>query len=631
MKKITFLLLLVFISQWSISQIYTIDDTDMTPFEDISATGTALGLIDDGEANVTLPFTFEVDGQSSTDVRIGNNGGILFAVTDGNVPFTNATLIPQDPALIAPFWDDIDDNMGDVFWEVLGTAPNRRFIVQWNDRSHFNNIGSSTFQAILFEGSNDVLFVYEDVLFEDAQFDNGASATIGVASINDIAQYSFNTPSLGGVNAIRFTPIIPPAEITCPDDIEVNVDQMTILFRQPDVEITTSFTPAFGTLPESTIDGSGLSELQNVNATHENTAPGNSFVSAEMTGTFDFSFIIMEDAFPINGFVFWNQNNGGPGGAGSTGIQDVIISSSSDGGTTFTPIPGAPSSFAQVMENGPVGPEVIMFDTALSALDIIRIEVLSNYGDANTGFGEIAFLVPLGDFNCDAVVIYDLPVVSGTMNTPTLVDGIASGETFPVGTTTNTFEVMDNEGNIISCSFDVTVIDNIFPTIECPEDLTINAIEGEITIELPDFTVDTTADDNCPDFNVTQDPVAGTVFDAGTVEFVNLTVTDASGNETSCSFEVTLDFSLNTDDFSLDNSISIYPNPANGVITINNTGNILINEAIITDINGRVIQTTSLNTINGITQISLSTLNNGLYFVRINSDTASIVRRIFKN
>ena len=630
MKKIILVLLIACISPWSIAQIYTIDDTDMTPFEDISATGTALGLSDDGEANVTLPFMFIVDGQSSSDVRIGNNGGILFATTTGDLSFNNATLVAQDPALIAPFWDDIDDNMGDVFWEVLGTAPDRRFIVQWNNRSHFNNVGSSTFQAILFEGSNEVLFVYEDVLFENAQFDNGASATIGIASINDIAQYSFNTPSLDGVNAIRFTPVNQPATISCPDDIEVNVDVTTTLFRQPDVEITTSFTPAFGTLPESTIDGSGLSELQNINATHEDTTPINSFVSEDMTGTYDFSFT-SGDPFTINGFVFWNQNNGGPGGAGITGIQNVIISSSSDGGATFAPIPGAPSSFAQVMESGPVGPELIMFDTPISALDIIRIEVLSNYGDINTGFGEIAFLSPSSDAACGAIVTYDLPMVSGTMNTPTLVEGIASGETFPIGTTTNTFEVMDNDGTVISCSFDVTVIDNIFPTIECPEDLTLNAEEGETTVTLPDFTADALASDNCPDFTVSQEPAAGAVFDAGTSETLTITVTDASGNESSCTFEVTLDFSLSTDDFALENSISVYPNPTRGSLNLTNSNAIPLREAIITDSNGRIIQTIPLNDTNATSQLSLESLTNGLYFIRINSDNASIVRRIIKN
>lgn len=46
--------------------------------------------------------------------------------------------------------------------------------------------------------------------------------------------------------------------------------------------------------------------------------------------------------------------------------------------------------------------------------------------------------------------------------------GLASGEVFPVGTTTNTFEATDAAGNTSSCNFDIVVIDNEAPTI--PDD-----------------------------------------------------------------------------------------------------------------------------------------------------------------
>jgi len=57
-----------------------------------------------------------------------------------------------------------------------------------------------------------------------------------------------------------------------------------------------------------------------------------------------------------------------------------------------------------------------------------------------------------------AVVTYTAPV--GTDNcasTTTRVAGLASGSTFPVGTTTNTFRVTDASGNTAECSFKVTV------------------------------------------------------------------------------------------------------------------------------------------------------------------------------
>jgi hypothetical protein len=57
-----------------------------------------------------------------------------------------------------------------------------------------------------------------------------------------------------------------------------------------------------------------------------------------------------------------------------------------------------------------------------------------------------------------AVVTYTAPV--GTDNCPsttTRTTGLASGATFPVGTTTNTFRVTDGAGNFAECSFKVTV------------------------------------------------------------------------------------------------------------------------------------------------------------------------------
>jgi len=114
MRKITLLFLMLFVCSLGYSQ-YTIDDTDTTPFEDISATGTAMGLSDDGEGNAVIPFAFDFDGTVSSDVRIGNNGALLFGVTTGDVFAGNAVLAGQTPR-IAPFWDDLDTESGDVYY-----------------------------------------------------------------------------------------------------------------------------------------------------------------------------------------------------------------------------------------------------------------------------------------------------------------------------------------------------------------------------------------------------------------------------------------------------------------------------------------------------------------------------------
>ncbi len=78
----------------------------------------------------------------------------------------------------------------------------------------------------------------------------------------------------------------------------------------------------------------------------------------------------------------------------------------------------------------------------------------------------------------NAVVTYTAP--KGTDNlsaTTTLTEGLASGETFPVGTTTNTFTAIDAAGNKSSCSFNV-IINRVEPTLDAPyfiEDVSITS------------------------------------------------------------------------------------------------------------------------------------------------------------
>ncbi len=194
---------------------YTVDDTCSTPFEDVSGTGTALGLADDGEGNIQMPFDFGFFGTvypAPVDLRVGNNGGILFDATVGDVIAGNAALVAGGARAVFPFWDDLDDETGDVFWEVLGSAPDRRLIVQWHERPHYNGIGAATFQVVFYEATSEIVFVYDDVEFGDAAFDFGASATVGLQGPLAV-QYSFNTPSLSNGMCISFVPDFVPVEL----------------------------------------------------------------------------------------------------------------------------------------------------------------------------------------------------------------------------------------------------------------------------------------------------------------------------------------------------------------------------------------------------------------------------------
>jgi subtilisin-like proprotein convertase family protein len=128
-------------------------------------------------------------------------------------------------------------------------------------------------------------------------------------------------------------------------------------------------------------------------------------------------------------------------------------------------------------------------------------------------------------------------VVAGP-NPLTQIAGLASGSTFPVGTTTNTYRVTDVAGNTATCSFNVTVNDNQAPAITCPGSITVSTPIGSCVATV-NYTV--TSSDNCP--GVTQALISGlasgSAFPLG-VNTVTWRATDASGNTSTCSFTVTV-------------------------------------------------------------------------------------------
>ncbi|ESU18755.1 hypothetical protein FCR2A7T_21580 [Flavobacterium cauense R2A-7] len=86
---------------------------------------------------------------------------------------------------------------------------------------------------------------------------------------------------------------------------------------------------------------------------------------------------------------------------------------------------------------------------------------------------------------------------------------------------------------------------------------------------------------------------------------------------------------LSTDDF-VSSKFSVYPNPANNIVNVSNTGNIQINKVAIMDINGRTVK--SLN-FNGVTetQVNVSELNAGVYFMSIDTNEGVATKKIVKS
>jgi uncharacterized repeat protein (TIGR01451 family) len=113
----------------------------------------------------------------------------------------------------------------------------------------------------------------------------------------------------------------------------------------------------------------------------------------------------------------------------------------------------------------------------------------------------------------------------------------ASGSLFPVGVTV--VSVSGDTGN--ACSFTVEVNDTQSPTIDCPDDYTTFESAPGAGSAIVNYAPPL-ATDNDPSFNgsaVNCLPASGSSFNVGTTP-VTCTATDAAGNNSSCSFNVTV-------------------------------------------------------------------------------------------
>ena len=129
--------------------------------------------------------------------------------------------------------------------------------------------------------------------------------------------------------------------------------------------------------------------------------------------------------------------------------------------------------------------------------------------------------------------------VSGTTTT-SLFSGQPSGSSYSLGTHTNTYHVTNGLGDSATCSFTITVADSILPTLICPSDISVNSTSSSCTA-IANFSTPV-GTDNCSG-NVTTVLAAGlpggSAFPVG-VTTETFVTTDASGNTTACSFQVTI-------------------------------------------------------------------------------------------
>ncbi|MEZ5002680.1 MAG: HYR domain-containing protein [Chitinophagales bacterium] len=146
---------------------------------------------------------------------------------------------------------------------------------------------------------------------------------------------------------------------------------------------------------------------------------------------------------------------------------------------------------------------------------------------------------------CSAVINYAIGLSENCpifnfppLNAPQLVSGLGSGEAFPVGSTVNTYSFTDVQGNSNSCSFTITVEDNVLPTAVC-QDVTVY-LDANGNGSTSASLVDAGSNDACGIAGLSLDNEEFYCEDVTGTNVVTLTVTDNNGNSSACTSNVTV-------------------------------------------------------------------------------------------
>ena len=242
-----------------------------------------------------------------------------------------------------------------------------------------------------------------------------------------------------------------------------------------------------------------------------------------------------------------------------------------------------------------------------------------------------------------SVINADCEVTS--LTEPTVTDNcggmvtVSNNADLPIttqGTTVITWTYDDGHGNTTSQTQNVVIDDVAVPVLaDCPVDFNVTP-DGSGNYTILDYSTLLSFSDNCTatvDLITSQSPIAGSIVTEGTVNTVTFTVTDAEGNNSSvCTFDITVEGDVLgiTDNVLSDAQVQLYPNPSSQFIYIN-TNNIQLNSANVFDVLGRIVKTIDFNQGQQEYKIDVSNLEIANYFVKLNSETGSVVKRFIKN
>ncbi|HKE57766.1 MAG TPA: Calx-beta domain-containing protein [Pyrinomonadaceae bacterium] len=211
---------------------YPFAATTGIPLDDMS-TGTtqlvAANQDDTASAVTNIGFDFWYDGVRTTQFSANANGLLRLGPTVISTGFTNSLATTTDAPKIGAYWDDLCTGAnGKVHYKLMGVAPNRKLVVEWQNMqitrgSGCAGNGNGTFQAWLLESTGLIEFVYGSIQAANAvdggysvglqsgAASNFASVTTNGNTVSYAAANNAQTNSITLGTAYIFTPPVPNA------------------------------------------------------------------------------------------------------------------------------------------------------------------------------------------------------------------------------------------------------------------------------------------------------------------------------------------------------------------------------------------------------------------------------------
>ncbi|MGI9192184.1 MAG: gliding motility-associated C-terminal domain-containing protein [Chitinophagaceae bacterium] len=144
---------------------YTVSQITYTPYPFFGGTTIPLNIDDRWSAVYTIPFDFCYFGNTYTQFIISTNGQISFNINQANTfnpwsfngvaPLPNAAFVAAHNSIMSPYHDILPTGQNIMSYNTFGTAPNRVFVVSWNNSPMFSCTNLlATQQIALYEGTN---------------------------------------------------------------------------------------------------------------------------------------------------------------------------------------------------------------------------------------------------------------------------------------------------------------------------------------------------------------------------------------------------------------------------------------------------------------------------------------------